>query len=152
MGNYISCKLGIELEEEFTTACSEWFRARGDSGFVRCSGTILDKEAGTDAIIWGVPTDFTYYFSGKDYTEVLPGTVDLSIGPKVFFGVRTGNSHKGYTKFERPVLILGLEVDSKFIRNWMNNLVDSFKAKLPEILEIGQALYWDWCDANSVAF
>ena len=112
-----------------------------------------DKFAGTDAYMWGVPCDFTYNFSGKDHTVALPEDIDLFCGTKVRFGVRTGNSHKGFTKFERPVLVIGIDgADDSFIGSWLVNIVEAFGKKLQDIINLGQDQYWDWCEANGVAY
>ena len=125
--------LGIELEDELVCTCSEWFKKKGDpKGFVCTSGTAADKFAGTVA---------------------LPEDIDLFCGTKVRFGVRTGNSHKGFTKFERPVLVIGIDgADDSFIGSWLVNIVEAFGKKLQDIINLGQDQYWDWCEANGAAY
>lgn len=146
--------LGIELEDELVCTCSEWFKKKGDpKGFVCTSGTAADKFAGTDAYMWGVPCDFTYNFSGKDHTVALPEDIDLFCGTKVRFGVRTGNSHHGFTKFKRPVLVIGIDgADDAFLGSWLVNIVEAFGKKLQDIINLGQDQYWDWCEVNGVAY
>lgn len=102
-------------------------------------------------MIWGVPVDLTCNLAGKDYTEILPETVDIFGGIKVRFGVRTGNSHKGFSRFENPVLIIGIDASESFLGTWMENIVQAFGDKLEEIIETGQSQYWDWCDAHGIA-
>lgn len=154
--SYISSRngLGIELEDELVCTCSDWFKAKGDpKGFVCTSGTAADKFAGTDAYMWGVPCDFTCNFTGKDHTEELPQSIDLFCGTKVRFGVRTGNSHKGYTKFEKPVLVIGIDgADEHFLGSWLTNIVETFGKQLQRIIDLGQDQYWDWCEVHGVAY
>ena len=144
--------LGIELEESLTGAVVSHFMAMDDNGAVQYTGgTRLDIEQGTDLVIWGIPTDFTCNFAGKDHMEILPETVDIFGGVKVRFGVRTGNSHRGFTRFKTPVLVIGIDAVESFLGTWMENIVQAFAGKLDEIIETGQSQYWDWCDAHGIA-
>lgn len=143
--------LGKELESELLEALYEHFRDKGDRNVVRItSGTDADLNGGTDALIWGVPCDITYNYLGKDHMEQLPKTFDLFAGTTVRFGVRTGNSHNGYTPFADPVLVIGIDgADDRMISTWMVNIVSAFKNAAETILDLGQSQYWDWMDAHA---
>ena len=140
--------LGGRLENELVDICADWFRANNDAAGFKCmSGTISDIQQGTDATIWRVPVDFTCDFSGKDNCVKLPSEVTLEQGVTVLFGFRTGNSHHGYTKFEQPVLVIGLRADQEYLSNWMGHILDKFHQKMKEIIETGQKDYWDYFDS-----
>ena len=64
----------------------------------------------------------------------------------VRFGVRTGNSKN---KFETPVLVLGIDAgDAHLLRYCYNRILEDFRKRLTEIIDLGQDAYWDWCDAQ----
>lgn len=142
--------LGHEFEESVICEVCDVFKKNNDAtGIVVTSGTEKDKFEGTDAIIWGIPCDFTYNYSSKDHMVKLPGTVSIFGGTEVKFGVRTGNSYRGYKKFKTPVLVIGIDIDNdSVLGTWMNNIVNSFAKNIEEILNVGQSAYWDWCDAQ----
>lgn len=136
--------LGKEFEGELIEKISYTFKEED------CFSTEQqDLFDGTDIFIYGIPCDFTYNFAGKDHMEILPEGLELAPGIEVRFGVRTGNSHNGYTQFKTPVLVIGFEgVDDEIIRNWMEKIVDRFVGKIHDIIEVGQSQYWDWVDAQ----
>ena len=142
---------GIEFENELSDVCVKHFQAKSktvsESEFKSFSGTTRDEFEGVDVEIYKVGVDFTFNFSGKDHMEKLPGIV---YGRYVDFkfGVRTGNSHKGYTKFKTPVLVIGIDAEASYVRNWMANIVDDFRKHLDEIIDLSQSAYWDWMDAH----
>ena len=142
--------LGKDLEDELSSACANYFKAIGEENSIEyTTGTSSDILQGTDIKIWGVPCDFTCNIENKDHTDVLPISVPLLSGVVVKFGVRYGNSHHGFTRFDEPVLVIGIAgADERFLGTWMTNIVDSFSKKLSEIIETGQSQYWDWCDAH----
>ncbi len=152
MANYylFSSPTGIEFEEELADCCVRHFTVKGDVSkktFRTFSGTTHDTHDGVDVEIYGVGTDFTFNFSNKDHMEVLPvviegRTVDFK------FGIRTGNSHKGFTKFETPVLVIGFDADASYVRNFMARITSDFSNMLEKIIETGQDAYWNWMDAH----
>ena len=111
------------------------------------SGTDRDKFEGVDVEIYGVGIDFTYFFSGKDHMEVLPGLFSGRY-TDIKFGVRTGNSHHGYTKFKTPVLVIGIDAETSYVRNWMANIIDDFEKNFEKIIDMAQDAYWSWMDLH----
>jgi hypothetical protein len=141
-------RTGIAFEEDLVTSMADHFKSTGDPGAIKyLGGTRIDREEGTDLTIWGVPIDITLNLQEKDHTKILPESTELLGGIKVRFGVRTGN--RGH-QFKTPVLVIGLDAMSGFVRAWENNIIQAFTDKLDEIIELGQSQYWDWCDANEV--
>lgn len=150
-GFYSKKNLGMELEDELVNVTSLYFSKKGDKGFQPAVGTKADKEQGTDAYIWGVPCDFTCNFAGKDHMTVLQKDVPIGHGISVKFGVRTGNSYKGYKKFNTPVLVIGIDgADTSVLNRWLENITSLFASKIGDIIDVGQTQYWDWCDENGV--
>lgn len=127
---------GVEFEEEVFGELNIKRASREDDLF-----------KGIDFRSNGLPVDLTYNFVGKDHTEKV-GEYHLSCGSTVEFGIRTGNSHKGYTQFEEPVLVIGVELpDVAF----MKGIVQTFAKKFAEISEQAEDLYWGWMDAHEEA-
>jgi hypothetical protein len=151
MSYFIKTSLGVEFEQELCEVCRETFHNMGDvKGFQSVNGTKADLEQGTDCYIWGVPVDFTYNFEGKDHTEELPESI-ITREATFRFGVRTGNSHNGYTQFDTPVLVIGIDETDSFVRMFLGNIVEAFKNKLMDIINLGQDQYWEYLDAKGLA-
>ena len=149
--NYHEEKLGMLLEQDLTASLKDHFADDPDA-VVYAGGTEADIEQGTDLFIYGVPVDITFNFTGKDHLEAFAEKVDVFGGVDVSFGVRTGNSHKGFSRFKKPVLVIGIDASESFIRDWMPRIISSFIEKIDEIIDVSQSQYWDWCDANAIAF
>ncbi len=144
---FLDNPLGIDFEDELCEATRNYLAVRNpkmsDRVFKTYQGTIRDKYAGVDAVIYGIPVDFTFNFHGKDHMDDLGITIgDFSLG------IRYGNSHNGFTRFEEPVLVIGIDADNYYVRNFMHSIVDGFKASIHAIIEEGSSAYLDWMDAR----
>lgn len=143
-----SIRLGKLFEAQLTEELCFSFRKSGDSGFVPSIGTDADYFSGTDAVVWGVPTDFTYAccFSTKDHTEWLGESFSLLNFVEVRYGIRTGNA---CSTFRTPVLVVAVVVPSdSFLGTYLDAIVEAFVKKFGRIMDAGQSLYWDWVDAH----
>lgn len=74
-----------------------------------------DKENGTDYVYLTkdkvIPIDLTMDFTNKDNMYIIYNTgLNMSHGTYLNIGIRTGNSHKGGTAFENPVIVVGLDI------------------------------------------
>lgn len=146
-----SMSTGHELESELIDTCAEFFQAK--TGLVektvfRFATQEEDKFLGTDAFIYGVPVDFTCNFAGKNYTTDTRVSVELPGIGKIRFGVRTGN---GRTRFEMPVLVMGIETGAEIRKASIVRITDAVRAKMEEIVEVGSDSYWNHCDAYGLA-
>jgi len=112
-------------------------------------GSKEDKEQGTDIVIYGVPCDITCDYYGKDHMEKLPKVLDLK-HIRISYGVRTGNNHNGFTKFDIPVLVIGIDAPIEYVKNYFDTIIDDIKRNLDEVVDMGQSQYFDWCDLNGV--
>ncbi len=146
-------QLGVEFEADMCEAARSYFVATEKNMtskvFQSVHGTARDKYEGVDAIIYGIPVDFTTNFSNKDHMDKL----DLQFSGRytsIKLGVRYGNSHHGFTRFKEPVLVIGVDEDNSFVRGYMANIIDDFKRCLKVIIEEGSSAYFDWCDASPI--
>lgn len=137
-------KMGTYFEDELLLTARKFFGGKNIVGtYEETTGTAADLFEGTDCKIWGLPTDFTYNFTNKDHMTVLKNSVDLFCGVRVKFGVRTGNGH---ADFDTPVLVIGFECDSAWLRAMWENIFDDIRKNFEEIINVGQDQYWDFVD------
>ena len=142
---------GNEFEDSLSFETHDYFREKKDFKAVETlSGSEMDLYEGSDLKIWGVPVDLTFAFSAKDNMTVISQTVELECST-VKFGVRFGNTHKGFTKFTTPVLVIGVDEDTRFIKMYLERLAESFRRHLNRILEVGFDSYWDTLDNMELA-
>lgn len=125
-------------------------------GIVNCTGTAKDKLQGTDYEVFGVPTDITSYFDGKDHMDELPGSIPLrddrqAIIATIRFGFRTGNSH---VSFAKPVLVIGIDSNPRKWRSigYVNLVSNALNRQMKTIIDHGQDEFWQKCDALGYDF
>ena len=147
MANNKHYTLGIRFEKKVVKGIQREYPDLLSTG-----GTKLDYEEGTDALLWGVPVDFTYHFNGKDYTDELLNPGEWFILPceiPVKLGVRTGNTHHD---FDKPVLVVGLSCDREELISKMDSAIRQFVYFANQIFELAFDRYWEWCDAHNIAY
>ena len=138
-------KLGSEFEYELVEMIEIIV---GKNNCKSLCNTVDDMYKGQDAEIYGIPTDITVNFSGKDNMTKLPRNYPMSL-TTVRYGVRTGNRHNGFTKFKKPVLVIGIDAGSfQFFKTWRAQILDELKKHIKEIIDVGQDQYWEWLDAQ----
>lgn len=144
MANY-QLNTGKLFEDDLLVVAKQFFASKNDEGsFVETTGTELDKYEGTDALIWGVPVDFTYNFDNKDNMIELQRSIILSLGIEVKFGVRVANECH---RFKTPVLVIGFKCDTCWLKTMWENIFDDIRRSFEEIIETGQDQYWNCLDA-----
>ena len=149
--SYSYCPVSISLGKELEGEVIQKVKCKLTENCCRSAGEVEDVCCGTDLYVYGLPIDLTYNFRGKDHMSILPGAVELMPGIKIRFGVRTGNTHLGHTKFAVPVLVIGIDgANDLIVRGWMDTLTRLFSEKIDEIIEVGQSGYWDWTDRHGI--
>ncbi len=102
---------------------------------------------GTDAVVYGLPVDFTCDFRGINhmvaYEEM---SFEISGIGRVQFGVRTGSSR---VKFDTPVLVIGIETPYN-IRQVCRHLFENIWSSIGRIVDTGSEVYWQYCDVNGL--
>lgn len=109
-----------------------------------------DEKEGKDGILFRIGVDFTARINGKDHCTVAKKEFDLGDGVKVQFGVRTGNSHNGGTKFPEPVLVIGVTGNQQFVYKNMLEILDKIKENLDDIFAAGEDVYWAFQDGEPI--
>lgn len=109
---------GTELEQDFmgsVRTCID--RSAGKHTARSTSGTYLDREQGTDALIDGMRIDITQDFSGKDHMPlIMDSGIPATRSQNFQIGIRVGNNFHGYTQFERPVIVVGFDATTQEYR------------------------------------
>lgn len=145
-GHYVPKTAGENLESMVTELFTESY---GKDAVTYSIGTKKDIYNGVDIELYQVPIDITMN-PDKDHVEWSDNIVEIPfMGLQARFGVRTGNSYKGFTKFETPVLIVLVDgiVDNKWFYNHLTNIEDSIRKVLRSIVDIGMDTYFDYMDA-----
>lgn len=144
----ITIKQGIEFEGCFLQA----LKVTHAQDVQWANGTPLDYEQGTDAIVYGVPTDITANITHKDNMEMLPETIRLSIRGHFFdihFGIRTANIHH---RFNKPVFVMGVDLSQdRWLAKEADAIYDVVKNNIETLIDAEQDLYWSWCDEHETA-
>ena len=133
---------GYAAEDDFVNAVAAGYKRQGRMDAIRqIGGDAADLYEGTDGYWFGVPFDFTLSFGEKDHTVPIDDTVELGLGYYLRFGVRTGNSHNGYTAFSSPVWVIGL-CGGVVDRNTLPRICELIAAKVEQIENV-QDQYFD---------
>ena len=84
-------------------------------GITDTVGTKMDTELGVDFILEDeIGADTTLNFENKDHMPLIRETnIPATLSQNFKLGLRTGNNYKGYTEFEKPVIVVGLNMDAK---------------------------------------
>lgn len=134
-------KIGQEFEDVIMEKIGVFsIETWGKGSFKSTVNTLLDKNAGTDGILMGVPIDVTLDYISKRQTKKL-SNIEFDFG-SVTFGIRYGN---GKVKFETPVLVIGFDVIIP--KQYLVNTVDMIANSFEEILETGMDLYLEATEA-----
>jgi len=108
-------------------------------------GTSMDMDEGTDMILYGVRMDPTTAMSTKDHMRLLDVEFPLPrLNLSIRFGIRTGNSHCGFTPFPEPVLVFGY--DSSSTRWGVEAVAAEVAGCIDRIIDTGIDLYYSYID------
>ena len=142
-----SVRTGQDFEGRIVDAFHSYSIKNGtEKYFVNTARTQLDTYYGTDVIVDGIPVDVTCSFSRKKRIIKLADTIEVD-GEKVFFGIRLGNGH---ITFPNPVVVVGIDTDMHFLNSFMANVCDSISSVIPEIMDIVNERFYEYCDNNDI--
>ena len=116
-------------------------------------GSSKDLYEGNDLELFRIPLDITMN-PNKDHTEWSKKITRIPFmgfnGIAIKWGVRTGNSHKGFTRFETPVLVMQVDgiPSNQFFFNYMVNIKSAIKKNLREIVDNGMDFYYNFMDEH----
>lgn len=150
--NYLSIeftkkRFGKDLEEVMSFYLTRW--SEGNNGFKDTTNTDKDFYEGTDAVVYGVPVDFTAN-PYKNNTSVFDFSSIISFSGHdvtIKFGVRTGN---GFVNFETPTLVIFVEDLSKSMQRDIDEFGEAFFREIDNLLDTGFDLYWSFVDSYAV--
>ena len=107
----------------------------------------LDRFQGTDFEIDGVRVDATCAFSHKDHMANTNFEPLYTPYGNLKFGIRTGNSHNGYTKFEKPVVVVGMDLDDWYARTYADAISEAITKMAPMIISYIKECYEEFINA-----
>lgn len=123
-------QLGSVFEQDFIDMLKCRFKTVKD---MRSSKD--DKEQGTDIILNSVRMDITMNFAQKDWMPFSFETdIPATITDNIKIGVRHGNSHKGYTEFKEPVIVIGVDMEPYTYRLYEDEILDNIDKNIDNIL------------------
>ena len=128
---------GNEFEALLLDILSAFAKKEWGIGAIKLSLERQDRFEGTDITLLGVPIDVTLAFSMKDKTRKM-GFINKD-GVTINYGVRFGNRK---SDFRMPVLVLGAETATEITRSNMWVAIDTIRAHIKEILDIGMDKYF----------
>jgi len=149
-------KAGYIFEKEMRDAYEWAFRRyyNADTTILVSSSRKEDVEEGTDFFDGEIRIDFTINFEGKNNMfTVFKKTVNISPWlPEFQFGIRTGSNYAGGTRFQTPVLVIGINmVPYEYFREH-NFLMDCVYDHIQKIMETGEELYYLFQDQHPEMF
>lgn len=152
--DYISLdqSTGKQFESDFISELTSNLNNKyGKDYVIPQINTKLDIEQGTDLSIAddNIRIDITCNFSKKNnmpfYTESDIPAVNYH---NLKFGIRIGNNYKGYKDFEKPVVVIGIDLNNgSEYNNHMNpylQLCDNIKTHYQKILDMVFDVYDDY--------
>ena len=150
-------KAGYIFEKEMRDAYEWAFRRFYNSAaatIMLSSSRKEDVERGTDFWDGDIPIDFTLNFEGKNNMfTVFPKTVNISRWfPEFQFGIRTGNNYAGGTRFQTPVLVVGVDMAPYEFFRERNFLMECVYDHIQEIMETGEELFYLFQDQHPEMF
>lgn len=108
-------------------------------------GNDLDVNEGTDFTNNDVRIDATLDFRHKDF---MPFSCDTGIEATPIhnfqLGIRLGNSHKGFTEFPEPVVVIGLDMTSQEYRTWQDVIEENMVANANGLMFAINDAYLDY--------
>ena len=133
-------RAGYEFEKD-----TIWALRKSHPTLENCIGTDLDKCEGTDFIHNSVRFDITLDFKNKDHMPFMIDTdIKVTQNDTMHMGVRIGNRHNGYTEFPEPVIILGLNMDSRTYKKREDEIVDNLVKQADDIIMTANDVYLDY--------
>ena len=108
----------------------------------------LDKYNGTDLVYDGLRVDITQNFAHKDHMILIKDSgIPATRGQNFMIGIRTGNGHKGYTPFYRPVIVVGVDLDRSDYRFYSPKAIKNMQEHGKELMEMASDTYYHFTDA-----
>ena len=135
-------KRGSLFEDDVQSVFMQFF---GKERFKSMRGTILDKEEGTDFVIDRLRMDSTLAFSHKNNMPFFYDTGLYAGGCQNFkIGIRLGNTHKGYSEFEQPVVVLGIDLPRSLYDANMDDIIGNLRKHADELFKKANEAYLDY--------
>lgn len=141
------------LSRKFCT--DKYYRSR-QCQIVNCAGKDIDHNAGTDFIYKSIDCtemriDLTLNFNDKKYMPYIVETdIPVTDSKNLKIGIRHGNTHKGYTEFDKPVVVVGIEMSPYEYRQHEDEILDNIMDHYDDIICEAQTVYEAYTDKECI--
>ena len=134
-----SRRSGSDFESDVYNALSKEFKIE------KHIGDDMDKNEGTDFTHGELRIDTTLDFVNKDHMPFVCDTGITATSCHNFkMGIRIGNSHKGFHEFPEPVVVIGLDMDTREYRKWQDVIEESLVKHAKQIMFAANDVYLDY--------
>ena len=134
-------KIGNVFESDFYSVLKRKYEK------VTClqTGTDIDKQEGTDITYRDIRIDCTTDFAMKDFMPAIYETnIPATRTQKFMIGIRIGNSYKGYTEFQQPTVVIGVNMNGHDYNIHEDELLDNLEAHIEELMMAAGDAYEDF--------
>lgn len=139
---------GDEFEANVIDAIKSNLRKKGQlDRLVVHTGDRLDRYQGTDFEIDGIRVDATCAFSEKDHMAKTNFEPIYTQYGDLQFGIRLGNNYKGFTSFEKPVVVVGMDLDNVYAKVWADAIGEAITKMAPMIISYIKECYEEFMNA-----
>ena len=136
---------GSDFESDMISALKDGLSQNEVYRITSMKGTILDKQQGTDFLCGKMRLDATMNFFDKDHMPFIAATGIPAIpGYNFFIGIRHGNSYKGYTGFQQPVVVIGVDMDPYTYGQHDNEIFASIKQNALKLMKSAKICLLDY--------
>lgn len=112
-------------------------------------GTSLDKYEGTDFSLFDMRMDSTLNFSDKKWMPFWFETDIPATDTENFkMGIRHGNSYKGYSEFSKPVVVIGLDMESVDYKKNRDQIINNMRTHIQDLFNYAEAAYSDYTELD----
>lgn len=140
---------GKEFEQDFAFCLKKAFSGNRCYTITTYSGTDKDTKEGTDLTCGEIRIDTTLDFSGKDFMPYVADTeIEACPGRNFKMGVRHGNSHKGYTEFKEPVIVIGVDLSPMEWQRWEETVIRNLENNAEDIIMFASDCKDDYLTVN----
>ena len=127
--------------------CTDRYYKSRQCRIINCAGMDIDQKAGTDFIYKSIDCtelriDLTLDFEEKKCMPYIVETDIPATDSKNFkMGIRHGNTHNGYTEFDKPVVVVGLEMSPQDYRIHEDEILDNIMSHYDDLICEAQSIY-----------
>lgn len=152
---------GKQFEEDTIHILSQRFRndryyRTQRCKIIDCTDKDMDHKAGTDFIYKSpdcteLRIDLTLRFEDKHYMPYIAETeIPATESQNFKIGIKHGNTHHGYTEFEKPVVVVGLSMLPQDYREHEDEILSNIMDHFDDLICEAQSAYESYTDKECI--